>query len=111
VSTLLDQINAQLLSDDCSCLGISTPVYDLQGDGSIQATCASDPTCTPNEDPAVCIQYGVNDLGSGGSCGLFGVQLQGLPDIDLNNDPTVYEGLSVGYRFTTVPTAINGLIE
>jgi len=108
VDTIFDALNGLLNSPTCDCLGHTGDIYSKQPDGSWAATCQ--PTVGTCVSPAddLCIQLGAGFL-AGGFCDLLPGVLQGQADIDLNSDPTVYEGLSVGLGFTGTTGTITGL--
>jgi len=110
-------INALLNSPECSCLGLTQDVYTQQPDGSFAATgCVAnaDLLCALPEEE-VCVSLADPDLfgnpsGVLGACLVLPGVLNGQADIDLNADPTVYEGMSIGLEYTGTTAAVTGLL-
>jgi hypothetical protein len=103
-------LNAILLSPTCSCLGISSDVYTQNMDGSWSSTCVSNAAtlCTqPGED--ICVTLAGTNVLNGEVCSVLPNFMNNAADIDLNSDPTAYEGLSMGFQFTGVTGTVNGV--
>jgi len=111
VDDIFSAINALLNSSQCSCLGLTGSVYNQQPDGTWSATCVSTAgKCTlPGEEVCKTLA-GNNLLGTPQEvCLVLPSVLQNQADLDLNSDPTRYEGMSIGLQFTGTTAAVTGL--
>lgn len=101
--------NSVLGSSDCACLGLTDDVFTQLPDGSWRGSCVPDGAALCSEPrEAVCATLaGSNPQAESPEiCALFPPVLQNVAaDLDLDGDPSRYEGMSIGLRFTAVPAA------
>lgn len=114
IDDVFESFNAVLESPDCGCLELTEDVFRQQPDGTWTASCVPDGAALcPGEDQAVCATLaGMNNMGEDLEiCALIGPVLQDVAaDLDLDGDPSRYEGMSIGLRFTAV-TASSSAVE
>jgi hypothetical protein len=100
---IFNGLNLVLNSPLCACLGLSSDVYSKAPSGLWGSDCISNASTLCN-DPGeeVCVTLaGTNLFGSPPQvCTVLPGALQENADIDLDSDPSVYEGMSVGLQFT-----------
>ena len=115
---LLDDVftdfNSVLGSPDCACLGLTDDVFTQLPDGSWQGDCVPDGAalCSEPEEAVCATLAGSNNQAEPPEiCALFPPVLQTVAaDLDLDGDPSRYEGMSIGLRFTAV-AAVPATIE
>ncbi|HYB99844.1 MAG TPA: hypothetical protein VEC57_12005 [Candidatus Limnocylindrales bacterium] len=114
VDSFYTALNQLLDSPLCDCLGHTQSLYyqDEEGAWTSQGRCVSMAAdkC-PEETESICVTLG----GDGGLssppqvCTLLPVVIEGAADIDLNNNPSYYEGFSAGFNFSAVPATVVGV--
>lgn len=97
-----------VVADQCACAELSQPVYRKQG-GEWQNNCltAVQGTCTGTAATACGIVV-IDDPAKGGLCGTLFDGILAAADIDFDEDPASYEGLSVGLLMGGAPATAVG---
>jgi len=91
------------VAENCSCLGTSN-LFTKSGN-KWAGNCVAD-AATKCADEDSCAAIGGDALFDGQACPLLADMLQNTADVDTNNDPSVYEGISVGLEWVGVPATI-----
>ena len=101
-----------VVNEACSCLGLTGDLVEPNGDGTYTYNCVSDALtlCSAPEEEVCATMAGTNLFTGGEICTGLDLFIGGVADIDLDGDPTVYEGLSVGLTFQGVPGEVVGLV-
>jgi hypothetical protein len=112
VDDVFDALNAVLRSDTCACLGLTSDLYFKLQNGSWVGACRSD-AATACSDPSesLCVSLAGNNVLADPPqvCSVIPSIISQQADLDLNDDPSQYEGLSIGLRFTAVGGQIVGV--
>lgn len=101
-------LNDVAASPQCDCLGLDGDLF-VDNNGW-EENCVSDAAnkCDgPGE--AVCANIGGDDFTNDEACTLLPGFLEEEADIDLNNDPSRYEALSIGLMWSGVEASVVGL--
>ncbi len=103
VDDFFEGINT-VVARDCSCLGLTTALYEKVGaswtnhcvaPSDAMTSCAAEPACV--------------ELGSGTACGLSPTIVPALADLDVDASVAGYDALSFGLEFTAVPATVTGI--
>jgi hypothetical protein len=104
---LVDELFAGLnaYAATCTCLGLSGDLFAKGPDGLWDSDCVANAATLCAEEPD-CATIAGSEVFEGQACPLVPDLIQNNADIDLNDDPAVYEGLSVGFEWTGQNAAI-----
>ena len=112
VEDIYGALNDILNAPGCACLGHTEDIYQQQLDGSWLGICVTGASSLcPDPEEEICATLAGNNLfGTPPEvCGILPSLLESQSDIDLNADPALYEGMSVGLEFTAVEGQIIGV--
>ncbi len=112
VDSFFAGLNAILDSSTCDCLGHASSIYTQNPSGIWSGACSSTAAslCTdPSE--SICVTLGGNQVLADPPqvCAVLPTIIQDAADLDLNDDPSRYEGFTVGLQFTAVPGTLTGV--
>ena len=100
----------QVIDEMCSCLGLSGDLFtEDQGEWSGDCVAGAAALCTLPEEE-VCMTMGGTNLFNGEICAVVPFLMESMPDLDLDGDPTTFEALSAGLRFSGAEGEIMGLL-
>lgn len=112
VDDFFDGLNAILDSDVCTCLGHGSSIYSQDGSGVWSGSCVTNPdaTCT-EESESICVTLAGSSVLSSPPqvCAVLPNIIQSGADLDLNDDPSRYEGFTIGLQFSGVPATLTGV--
>ncbi|MFT4570480.1 MAG: hypothetical protein ACI8TX_001739 [Hyphomicrobiaceae bacterium] len=106
-------LNSLLDSSVCDCLGLSESIFTQDGGGNWSGSgCLVNAAalCTAPEE-STCVTLGGNQVLSSPPqvCSVLPGIIEGSADLDLNEDPSRYEGFTIGLQLTAVPGSITGI--
>lgn len=109
LSDVWGAFNDMLARPECACLGLTGPLYVEIAPGVWDGNCVPDAEVLCAEaTSSTCVTFADTHLADG-ICGVGPAIFAAMADIDLDDDPDLYEAVSVGFSWNAVPAKIVGV--